>query len=243
MDCHDFKEWLLSRDGGDADMTRQAWAHRRDCPSCDRLYRADEGVEQALVAGIQAAKAPDGLAARARARASGSVEPIPVGRSPWFRRGLAPAVVFVMMVVVLVWNPFTNPLDSLDAIGNFALANHIRTDLPMAFKAAQTPDPQAWFLERLNYRIVLPNFRERGYILRGGRECTIGPHKAAYLLYDDHGQPVSLFIIPASKVKMALPEDRRYRIEAPGHHLDLWQALGMVCILVQDRNARPSAAI
>ena len=243
MDCHDFKEWLLSRDGADADMTRRARAHRRGCPSCDRLHRADEGVEQALAAGIQATKVPDGMAARARARASESIEPAPVGRPPWFRKGLAPAMAFVMMLVVLVWNPFTNPLDSLDAIGNFALANHIRTDLPMAFNAAQTPDPQAWFFERLNYRIVLPNFRERGYILRGGRECTIGPHKAAYLFYDDHGQPVSLFIIPASKVKMALAEDRRYRIEAPDHRLDLWQAQGMVCILIQDRNGRASAAI
>ena len=113
----------------------------------------------------------------------------------------------------------------------------------VGFTIDDTPDPQAWFFKRLNYRITLPDFSDRGFTLRGGRECTIGPHKAAYLFYDDHGQSVSVFVMPAGKVKMTLQEDRRYRIDAPAHRIDLWQASGMVCILVQDRPATPSAEI
>lgn len=243
MDCQDFKQWLLSRDEGDAEISRKARAHRRDCPPCDRLYLADEGLEQALAAGIKTTKAPVGLAQRARALAGASIEPAKVGRLSWFRKGWTPALALGVMIVFVVWNPFTNPLNSLDAIGNYALANHTRSDMAMAFTVDDTPDPQDWFFKRLSYRITLPNFQDRGFTLRGGRECSIGPHKAAYLFYDDHGRSVSVFVIPAGKVKMALQEDRRYRIDAPAHRIDLWQASGMVCILVQGRPATPSAEI
>ncbi len=237
MNCQDFKAWLISRDGGDAETSRQARVHRKDCPPCDRLYATDEGLEQALAAGIQTTKVPEGMARRARALALAGepTAPAEVRRSIWFRKGWAPALAFGLMLVVVVWNPFTNPLTSLDAIGNYALANHTRGDMAMAFTVDETPDPQAWFFKRLNYRITLPDFHDRGFTLRGGRECSIGPHKAAYLFYDNHGESVSVFIIPAGKVKMALQADRRYRIDAPGHRVDLWQAQGMVCILVQNR--------
>ena len=241
MDCPDFKAWLVSRDGGDAESSRAARAHRRDCPPCNRLYLADEGLEQALAAGIQTAKIPDGLARRARALTDASTDPTMVRRSTWLRKGWAPALAFGLVLIVLVWNPFTNPLSSLDAIGNYALANHTRRDMAMAFTVDETPDPQAWFFKRLSYRITLPDFDDRGLILQGGRECSIGPHKAAYLYYDDNGKPVSVFIIPADKVNMALQADRRYRIDAPAHRVDLWQTNDMVCILVQGLNATPPA--
>ncbi len=237
MDCRDFKVWLVFRDGGDADISRAARAHRRDCPPCDRLYRADEGLEQTLAAGIQTTKVPDGMAQRARALASESIDAPRVRRSTWLRKGLTPALAFGLILVVMVWNPFTNPLSSLDAIGNYALANHTRRDMAMAFTVDETPDPQAWFFQRLNYRITLPDLQDRGLTLRGGRECSIGPHKAAYLFYDDNGKPVSVFIIPADKINMALQTDRRYRIDAPAHRVDLWQTNDMVCILVQGRPA------
>lgn len=237
MDCLDFKAWLIFRDGGDAETSREARAHRRDCPPCDRLYLTDEGLEQALAAGIKTTKVPDEMARRARALAGEPTAPTAVRRSIWFRRGLAPALAFGLVLVFVVWNPLTNPLTSLDTIGNYALANHTRGDMAMAFTVDETPDPQAWFFKRLNYHITLPDFHDRGFTLRGGRECSIGPHKAAYLFYDHQGEPVSVFIIPADKVKMALQADRRYRIDSPGHRVDLWQAQGMVCVLVQGRQA------
>ena len=243
MECHDFKQWLLRRDACDAETSRRAREHRETCPPCGRLYSADEGLEKALSAGVQAAEAPSGMVQRARALA-GEKNAKPVRRRPaWLGKALAPALAVGLMLVFVIWNPFTNPLTSLDALSNYALANHTRQDMTMAFRADETPDPQNWFSVRLNFRIALPNLRDRGYVLRGGRECTIGPHKAAYLFYDDHGHPVSVFIIPAAKVKTALQENRRYRIDAPAHRVDLWQTKGMVCILVKDRSTALPAAI
>ena len=243
MDCRDFKEWLLCRDDGDAETYRKARAHRKACAPCERLYNADEGLERVLVNGIRATQAPDGLIQRSRALAGEQSAPRALRRPTWLGRGLAPAMAVGLMLVFVVWNPFANPLTSLETISNYALANHARDDMTMAFRADDTPDPQAWFFDRLNFRITLPNFGDRDYVFRGGRECTIGPHKAAYLFYDDRGQPVSVFVIPAGKVKIALREDRRYRIDAPDHRIDLWQAKGMVCIMVQDRSATPLTEI
>ena len=234
MDCKEFKNWLTTRDDGAAERARQ---HRAACLNCHRLYTVDERLEQALWSGMRAASPTEGLARRARTIIDAEAAPTSAGWPTWVRKSLAPAFAMGLFFIFVVWNPFANPLSSLDAIGRFALANHTRSDLPMAFSAADTPDPQAWFLERLNYRITMPALHERGYVFLGGRECTIGPKKAAYLLYDDNGKRVSVFIVPAGEVKMDLQEERHYIIDAPRHRVDLWKAQGMVCILVQDRSA------
>lgn len=111
----------------------------------------------------------------------------------------------------------------------------------MAFTTTDTPDPQDWFFKRLSYRVTIPSLSHRGLVFRGGRECTIGPKKAAYLFYDDNGRHVSVFVIPAGHVEVPLQEDRRYRIEAPRHQVELWHTDGLICILVQDRSAGAAA--
>jgi anti-sigma factor RsiW len=115
--------------------------------------------------------------------------------------------------------------------------------MQMAFRVDDMPDPQAWFFERLNFRITLPDFRTRGFTLLGGRECSIGPHKAAYLFYDANGETVSLFILPAGKFQLTLQDKRRYRIESARHQMDLWKADGIICILVQNRLAVVSPTV
>lgn len=243
MDCNSFKNWLISRDGCDAASAQQARRHREECPDCDRLFSADEGLEQSLAAGIRQTTAPAGIARRARALAGQAPKATGTRRTPWFRWGLAPVLALAVTVVFVVWNPFVNPLSSLDAIGNYVLANHTRTDMAMAFKAEEANDPVDWFFQRLNYRITIPSMGRYGYTLVGGRECTIGPKKAAYLLYDGHGKRASVFIVKAGDIKMTLQQDRRYRIDAPGHQIELWQNQDMVCILVQDRPAATPSTI
>ena len=121
-------------------------------------------------------------------------------------------------------------------IGNYALANHNRADVAMAFTADDIPDPQDWFFERLKFNVMLPDLHQRGLIFKGGRECTIGPKKAAYLYYDDSGKHVSVFVFPARHVSIPLQADRHYLIDAPRYSVELWKTGTMVCILVQDRD-------
>ena len=234
MDCKGFKRWLVSRDGCDEKVSHQARSHRENCPDCDRLYVADEGLEQALASGIRGAPSASGLARRARTLAAAQDRPSDFGGSGWLWKGLAPALALGLLLVV--WNPWANPLTSLETVGNFALANHMRSDMAMAFTAGEIPDPQEWFLARLNYRVPIPSFSHRGLTFMGGRECTIGPKKAAYLYYDDDGRRVSVFIIPAHKIKVPLQAERRYRVDAQRHSVELWKMDAMVCILVQDRD-------
>jgi anti-sigma factor RsiW len=239
MDCNGFKQWLLSRDDRTA---RQAREHRAACPGCGRLYRSDEDLERTLAAGMQGPIPAAGLARRARAVAEAAGAPAARRWPAWLHTGMVPAFAAALAIVFMVWNPFANPLASLDAIGRYALDNHMQTNMRMAFRAEDTPDPQAWFLKRLDFRIVMPDFSRQGYTFLGGRECTIGPQKAAYLFYDANGQPLSVFVIPAAAVKMPLQADRRYRVDAPDHRLELWQQQGMVCITVRDHDpAVPSA--
>ncbi len=243
MDCKGFKRWLVFRDDCGEDTSHEAQDHRENCPGCDRLYVTDEGLEQALSAGIRPAHTPSGLARQARALTEAEARHPKTGWAVWLRQGLAPALALGVVVVFVIWNPLTHPLSSLETIGNYALANHSRADMTMAFTVDETPDPQDWFFKRLNFRVTMPDFRERGLTLRGGRECTIGPKKAAYLYYDDNGQRVSVFVMPARQINIPLQADRRYRIDAPRHQVELWKMNALVCILVQDRPAVPSSAI
>ncbi|MBL0715065.1 MAG: hypothetical protein JJV98_15350 [Desulfosarcina sp.] len=243
MDCNNFRQWLISRDGCDAGTSQQARRHREACPDCDRLYSADQGLERTLASGIRTLEAPAGLARRARALTRQDEESSVPKWASWFKSGLAPAMALALMLVFVVWNPFANPLASLDVIGNYALANHTRTDMTMDFKAAETQDPEEWFFKQLNYRITIPTLSRQGFTFVGGRECTLGPRKAAYLFYDDHGKRVSVFILKAGDVKMPLQDNRNYRIDGPHHQVDLWKTQGLVCILVKDRPAASPSMI
>ena len=242
MDCKGFKSWLTARDDCNERTALQARDHRASCPGCGRLYTADEALEQAIADGIQPADVPGGMARRARAQTEFRNRTIASGWTVGWRKGFVPALALGVAMVFMVWNPWANPLVTLDAIGNFALANHNRNDMTMTFRADEISDPQEWFYQRLNFRIDLPDFGDRQLKLLGGRECTIGPKKAAYLFYDGNGEHVSVFIIPARQIKVPLQADRRYMIDAPRHHVELWKMDAMVCILVQDRPPRTSSA-
>ncbi len=237
MDCKEFKRWLIVRDNCGEDTSLQARAHRDHCPDCDRLYAADEALDQAFAAGIRPVSAPKGMAQRARAEAEAKRRPT---ATRW-RRGLVPAMALGVVLTFMVWNPWANPLTTLDAIGKYAVANHGRADMTMAFKADEITDPPEWFYQRLNFRIAMPDLSHRQWTFLGGRECTIGPKKAAYLFYEGHGENVSVFVLPARQIKMPLRADYRYRIEAPHHRVELWKMDAMVCILVQDRPSRTSS--
>ncbi len=234
MDCNGFKRWLISRDDCEENLTRQAHKHREDCPDCNQLYTADEGLEQAFSNSMRMTPPPSGLARRARQRAEAEARPTGAKRPGWLWKGFAPALAIGLLLVV--WNPWANPLTSLETIGNFALANHSRTDMTMAFTADEIPDPREWFYQRLNFRVAMPNFSQRQLTFLGGRECTIGPKKAAYLYYDDNGKRVSVFVMPARQIKFPLQAERRYRIDALQYSVELWKMDAMVCILVQERN-------
>ncbi len=242
MDCNGFKRWLMDRDGCDDSVSLEARGHRARCPDCQRLYTADETLEQALAAGIHPSGVPDGMARRARALSETKNRPVATGWSAVWPKGLAPALALGVLLAVVIWNPFANPLVTLDAIGSYALANHSRSDMTMAFTADQIPDPQEWFYRRLKFRIAMPNFNHRQLTFLGGRECTIGPKKAAYLFYERNGEQVSVFIMPARQIKIPLQADHRYRIEAPHHRVELWKMDAMICILVQNSPAPGSSA-
>ncbi len=241
MDCKGFKSWLLARDDCDERTALRAHDHRANCPGCDRLYSADEALERAFADGIHPADVPGGMARRARARTEAKTRPDAGSWTVGWPKALAPALALGVALVFMVWNPWANPLITLDAIGSYALANHNRNDMTMAFKAGEIPDPPDWFYQRLNFRIAMPDFSHRQLKFLGGRECTIGPKKAAYLFYDGNGEHVSVFIIPARQIKIPLQADRRYTIDAPRHHVELWKMDAMVCILVQDRPTGPSS--
>ncbi|MDJ0721016.1 MAG: hypothetical protein QNJ04_05280 [Desulfobacterales bacterium] len=240
MDCQEFKRWLIDRDDCSEKKAQQAHTHRARCTDCDRLHSADEALERTMVDGFHSADVPGGMARRARALTE-VVEPTPA--TAWtagWRKVLVPSMALGVLVAFLIWNPRATPLITLDAIGTYALANHNRADMTMAFTADEISDPKEWFYQRLDFRFAMPNLSQRQLTFLGGRECTLGPKKAAYLFYDDNGERISVFIIPARHIEGPLQADRRYRIDMPHHRVELWKMDAMICILVQDLTTRRS---
>ena len=56
-----------------------------------------------------------------------------------------------------------------------------------------------WYVDKVDFPVRPPQLcRDVACSLRGGRLASIGEHQAAYLVYDVHGDKVSVFIFDAN---------------------------------------------
>jgi mycothiol system anti-sigma-R factor len=70
------------------------------------------------------------------------------------------------------------------------IAKHQR-NLPVEITGG-TNQVEAWYTDKVDFPVRPPSFGQ-GVPLRGGRLADIGEHPAAYLVYDDEGNKVSVF--------------------------------------------------
>jgi len=202
-------------DAGDvltaADRARVA-GHLDACPPCRAAARASASARAAVRASAAAlGAAPPLLAARCRAAAARAAAPRRAARlAGWTAlAGAAAALVFVILMPA-------------EAIATQLAVDHMKcTKFGIGSALTGTPGDleQAWRGRRAQSLRIPGGDAATGLALVGLRRCFSTDGGVAHVLYEQHGAPVSLFILRGGGAAgRAAPRE----LEAVGHKAILW---------------------
>ena len=232
VNCQEFKQWLINQDSADENASRQAADHIQVCQTCKELYQTDIALDAMLKKTMQTVEPPPGLIVRAREKIESESRPRPnrfLGVS-W--KTAIPALSMAAFVLVMLLNPFSGKLQTVDEMVTFSIANHLDTDMQMAFRAGEVTDIGQWFSQRLGYAVRLPGLKQLGLNLLGGRECALGNIDVALLFCDSKGKRASLFAINHNDVGIRFANNRKYIVEEGELKVTIWTESGLVYAMV-----------
>jgi len=81
--------------------------------------------------------------------------------------------------------------------------------------------------------VKLPDLDRQHLALLGGKQCSLGNKKAAYLFCTKNKNKVSVFIVNPKDLDLQLSGDTTYSVEKPHHLIRLWTENELVYITVQ----------
>ena len=232
VNCQEFKQWMINQNSADEKALRQVQEHIQVCRTCEALYQTDLALDAMLKKGMQSIEPPSGLVARARRKIESESRPRSFSFLSVSWKTMVPALAMAALVLVVLFNPFSGQLQTVDEMVALSLANHLDTGMEMAFRAGEVSDIGQWFTRRLAYAVQLPDLKRLGLTLLGGRECAFGKVDAALLFCKSKGKRASLFMIDQNNVGVPFDGERKYIVEEGGFKVTLWKESGMVYAMV-----------
>ncbi len=230
--CQEFKQWLSNQDSADENAFRQVKDHIQLCQTCEKLYQTDKILDVMLKKGMQAVEPPPGLIGRARHKIESEARPRPFRFLNVSWKTAVPALAMAALVLVMLLNPFSGHLQTVDEVVAHSIANHRDTNMKMDFRAEEVSDAGQWFAQRLGYMVRLPDLKKLGLNLLGGRKCALGKTDAALLFCNSKGKRASLFVINQNDVGVRFDKERKYIVEEGDVKVTLWKESGMVYAMV-----------
>jgi anti-sigma factor RsiW len=231
MDCRDLKNWIASKDLFDERVFTDAEKHLEHCEKCRRIHTMDTLIEDGIKIGLQPVAVPRGLLNRVETELFADTEERAWSLARWFK--FVPALAVAALIVIIVLQPFSGQIKSLDQMGTYALANHLSVETNMAVSTTEAGVAARWFTQQLGYAVKVPDLRSYGLTLLGGRLCSLGEEKAAYLLCRKNGKKVSLFIVTADALGFHLVDQRIYGIQEKEHDIKIWKDGKLVRVTVE----------
>jgi anti-sigma factor RsiW len=215
--------------------------HLRVCPPCYSRVVAERAVRDLLAAHKPALKrscAPAALhskcAAYARMVGTSRFSALPRARSA--ASGLRPApLALAASLVLLVGGAFFYQLtqSSSRAMAAELAADHLKcfalNDVLRTHDSAAAVESS--MLSSFGWHVRLPDPARTGLDLIGARPCLYGEGKVAHIMYRHHGEPVSLYMLPASARKNEV-------VQVLGHEAAIW-CVGNRTFVLMAREARP----
>ena len=151
--CQEFKQWLNNQDSADENDFRQVKDHIQLCQTCEKLYQTDIALDTMLKKGMQPVEPPPGLIGRARHKIESQSRPRPFKFLKVSWKTAVPALSMAALVLLILLNPFSGHLQTVDEVVAHSIANHLDTKMKMAFQAEEVSNPDQWFSQRLGYRV------------------------------------------------------------------------------------------
>ena len=230
--CHEFKQWLNDHDTADEIAYQQAMDHIRVCPTCEKLYQMDLTLDTMLETGMQTIEAPPGLVGRARHKIESTSRTRSLRFPKFSWKTAVPAFSMAVLMLVILINPFSRHLQTVDEVVAHSIANHTNTNMEMSVRAGDVSDVGQWFTQRLGYTVQLPDLKKLGLDLLGGRQCALGKIDAALLFCNSKGKRASLFVIEPNDVGVHFGNERKYIVKEGDFKVTLWKESGMVYAMV-----------
>jgi anti-sigma factor RsiW len=175
---------------------------------------------------------PPRLIERARQKIESESRPRPFKFFSVSWKTAVPVLSMAALVLVMLLNPFSGHLQTVDEMVAHSIANHLDIRMEMSFRAGEVNDIGQWFTQRLGYAVRLPDLKRLGLNLLGGRECVFGKVDAALLFCNSKGKRASLFVINQNDVGVRFDGKRKYTIEEGDFKVTLWKESGMVYAMV-----------
>ena len=193
--------------------------HLRDCPNCDRAYKAHGSLMRAIGGASPYHKAPAGLreriqfslreevaeqpmrdlsqpARRAYRRPQAGAKTVLVG-TPWNWLALAAAIV-VAAIITFNFVPRLRPgADQL--LATQLIASHVRSLMANHLTDVASSDQHTvkpWLDTKLDFAPAVPDLSNKGFPLVGGRLDYLDNRPVAALIYQRRKHFINLFVWP-----------------------------------------------
>ncbi|MCP3873984.1 MAG: hypothetical protein GY699_12610 [Desulfobacteraceae bacterium] len=230
MNCKDFQYWLLTRDVFTGNENLDVVKHLKGCKSCKKLYNIDLGLEENIQTAFVQQEIPNGLSHQIELTLDHAKIPKRVSKKRLtgsvFSVALASLIAFMMF--------FNTPFryENLQQLSEKAVTRHLKRDMAMSFDANQIEQALIMLRKELKFNVIIPNLKNQGYALLGGRLCILDKCKIAYLFYEKQNKVTSLFIMDDNHLAFEMADGSRFINDIKGCHTDIWKEKGQIYAMV-----------
>ena len=223
--CDETRTLLHGYLDGELDMVHSlALArHLQSCPTCTRLYEAQQGLQTALRGSDLYYVPPRKFCnnvqtALRRARRDN------VGTG-WWESWWRPLSVAAVVMLLLVWpgmGLYRNAAVDEHVIQEI-VAGHVRSLLVNHLTDVTSSDRhivKPWFEGALDFSPPVPDFSAQGFPLIGGRLDYLGGRQVAALVYRRHQHAINLFVWPTTPATLRQPQ----QLTRQGYQMISWTA-------------------
>jgi len=229
--------------------------HLRDCPNCDRIYKAHGSLMRAIASASPYHKAPAGLRERIQSslREEIAEQPIrdvssemplrPLSKqseprtvffgTQWNWLALAAAIIVAAIITFNLVPRLRPGGDQL--LATQLIASHVRSLMASHLTDVASTDQHTvkpWFNGKLPFSPPVPDPAAQGFPLIGGRLDYVENHPVAALVYQHRKHFINLFIWPSTRTSSTAKEPRTQQ----GYNTIHWNQGGMEYWSVSDMN-------
>lgn len=235
MNCKDFQHWLSTRDAFTDKENPEATNHLKGCKICERLYKIDTRLEKSIKSAFHQQEVPKSLYDRIELTLDRAKKPALLTKFRLTKFSLTGLATFLSLILVAVYMIFFNTpfrYQNLQQLGEKAVFVHLKGNTIMSFNDNKIDQAVTMLSNELKFNVILPDLKDQGYTLLGGRLCALGECKAAYLFFEKKKNLCSLFIMDYDHLGFEMADGSRFSNIIKGCPTDIWKEKGQVYAMV-----------
>lgn len=234
MICKEIEKRVLASveaEKDDCSLTPALEKHLETCKTCNALLTLDQAMEAGIKNCLKPVDLPDGLETQVDISIN-HVQDIQKSKPKSVNIAIAVAAILVMLLSVVFYLNKPFKYKDLQQLGEHAVARHLEDNSEMTFSADEIVNATTMMSKTLKFNVILPDLSHKGYLLLGGRICTLGKCKIAYLYYQYQNKNCSLFILDYDHLSFNMADGSRFNNNIKGFETDIWKDNGQVYALV-----------